>query len=463
MRASDPLLERPADRVADEIAPPLFEPAAARWPGSAGSRIQRTTASPPPVIRRTVWTYGAAGQWAPARGEAQPPVAQPVNIPHGPVGPGDTFDDTDPHPQLFSGSNAKVLGEPNRVWGYQDASAREVGNLQAALARAKLKLHKGITAVQAGVAAVQVGPVPPQLVTVMEVGFNVATDTPQPEVLRILLILEAGLLRLRDGLASAELPLVSASRMRMYGIADEPADCSGWVPRGITEGFGRGSQLSGAQELTPVSGEIHLRKSDIDKDDFDTSLVADTIIHEAAHKFLGAWDYSYIGVPGTVTRGLQNRSGVASRAAGQGPWDGAKEASVHKAYAQVAQAIVIKGLAYALPEALDRGRPEGPTDSTAQKEAKKVWALVSTWGSPMGPPPDPVVVEATIGLLQTKAALEDSAKKELRAFLADKERYLAVEGNALNVKGHDVLFALSTGFLLKNADSWTELALKAAG
>jgi hypothetical protein len=435
-------------------------PVAARTVGSSSDLVTRAPAG---RVQRTIWVYGFDDQWARARGEPAGGLAQPAHVPlaHG-VRVGDVFDDTDPDLRLFSGSNAKVLGEPNRLFGYQQASPREAQNLQTALALAKLRLQKGLAAVQAGVHAAGHGAIAPRLSTVIEVAFNVSVDTAGAEQLRILQILEAGLVRLREGLASEGLPLVSATRMRMYGVYDEPAECSGWVPRGLTESSERGSPAAGRADLSAVSGDIHIRASEVNKDDFNVQFVADTIIHEAAHKFLGAWDYSYVGVPGSVGSGLQTKSGVASRAAGPARWDQAKEDTVHRAYAQIAQAIVANGLKAALPEALDRGRPERPADAPDVKEAKRVWALVKTWGLPTQPPPSPEEVEATIALLGTKRALASSAQGELKAFLKDK-RYLAVYGNELNVKGHDLLFALPTGFLLKNADSWTELALTAGG
>jgi hypothetical protein len=56
--------------------------------------------------------------------------------------------------------------------------------------------------------------------------------------------------------------------------------------------------------------------------------------------------------------------------------------------------------------------------------------------------------------------LPGSLRSSLQSFQANPEQFLASEGNELRVKGHDVLFALSSGYLLKNADSWTELVLQ---
>jgi hypothetical protein len=244
-------------------------------------------------------------------------------------------------------------------------------------------------------------------------------------------------------------------------VISQRADCSGWVPRGFTEMSGRTTPLEGKHDLTAVSGDIHVRVSDVDKDDFDVSFVSDTVIHEATHKFLGTWDYSYVGAQGSVGRGLQDRSGMQTRAEDPGTWDATKAESAQRAHAQVAQAVVIEGLKPMLPEALDRTRPVRPSDPEGFVAAQKVYAMVSTWGSPQAAPPDADVLAATIALLCQQDALPSKAKSELKRFLSNRETFLAERGNELNVKGHDVLFALPTGYQLKNADSWTEVALTA--
>jgi len=230
---------------------------------------------------------------------------------------------------------------------------------------------------------------------------------------------------------------------------------------GLTGGMKKSTPLQSRDEFETVSGEIHLRKRDIDQDDFDINNVSDTIVHEGAHKFLGAWDYSYVGVQGMVTSGLQARAGVTSRAAGSVPWDQAKAASHDRTHAQLVQAIVVEGLKGVLPEALDRGRPLAATDPPDVKVAKRLWALVATWGSPNQAPPSATLIDATIATLCGGPGLDSAAKKKLKAYQEDKVEYLAGQGKDLGIKGHDVFFALPTGYLMKNADSWTEVALTA--
>jgi hypothetical protein len=179
-----------------------------RGPPIATTRIRRR-----PMIQRTRWVYGT-DRWAPLRGEPAPATDQPTAVPATErFEQGDTFDDADTTLQLYSGANAKVLGEPT-VFSHGTASPRVVRNMRAALSLAKLKLDKGLAAVQAGELASRSGPIPGRLATVLEVGFNVPHDVSRVELNRILGIVVAGLEKLRTGLASEGLPLVAAANMR---------------------------------------------------------------------------------------------------------------------------------------------------------------------------------------------------------------------------------------------------------
>lgn len=427
--------------------------------------VQKSTEGP--KVQRMIWIYEGGGSWEKERKDVIAPGAadtnHSVNPPNLPVRPaynvGDSYDDAAAVPTIYSGTNARTLGEPGRFSGYGQISPAEDAMFRKGLAVGKLKLANSLAAVQAGVLAARSGPIDAHLAEVLEVAFNMPTNLARVEQLRILEILEAGLTRLQTGINADELPLISAARMYAYGFA-KPADCSGWVPRGITETGGQGTPVASADDLQPVSGEIHMRTNGL----ASPSFVGDTIIHEGSHKFLGTWDYSYVGVQGSVGRGLNDRAAAlqAADAALTAPAARAqaKLNSRNKAFGQVIQAIVAEGLKTHLPTPMDRGRDIQPADSDPVKEAKRTWAIVRQWTQN---PPNDLLRQAAIDLLVAKDNLPGSAKTELAKCKTDEVQYLAENGNGLNVKGHDVLFALPTNFLLKNADSWTELALTAAG
>ncbi|MGH3535277.1 MAG: hypothetical protein ACRDQG_11320 [Pseudonocardiaceae bacterium] len=326
---------------------------------------------------------------------------------------------------------------------------------------AKLKLAKGLAALEAGELAARSGPISPHLQRVLEVGFNIPGDLPRVELLSALEILVTGLTRIRAGL-NDPVTLVSSARMRAYGVIDKPADCSGWVPAGLTDGIDRSAPVTGNKDLKTMSGDIHMQTGAL----ATPSFVGDTLIHEGAHKFLGAVDYSYVGVQGSVARGLATKTDKAME-----DDDTLDEAAARQqvkaslsnwAYATVVLKLVSKAIDPVFPM-MRRGVGAKPTDSPAVLEARKVWKVVRTYGLPGATPPMPTKLGEDITQLLTLDGLPSGAKSELRKIVAGKEAYLAENGNELGVKGHEVLFALSTAFLLKNADSWTELALTAGG
>jgi hypothetical protein len=423
------------------------------------------------AVQRTIWIYGSDGYWEKEKKDPVPEgqadtTNRVMNPPRRPVKNsrfevGDSYDDTDPNPVLFHGRNAQTRGMPGKLVGYDPISPEEDESFRKGLAVAKLKLTKSVAAVRAGETAARSGPIDGHLRGTIEVAFNVPGSTPRPELLGVLEILVVGLEKLLKGL-SDEVLLISSARMRMYGVTDKPADCSGWVPRYMTELGGRATPATGAQDLKEMSGEIHMKTGSL----HSPSFVGDTIIHEAAHKFLGAWDYSYVGVQGSVGRGLDQKARDAMNAnaalTATGAREQAKAESSNRAYAEVVQKIVSNGIEPVFPAGMTRGLAAKPTDGQEVQAARQVWNVVKTWGLPQSIPPTPTQLDNAITQLLNMAGLPGEAKSELGKLRANKEGYLAEHGNDLGVKGHDVLFALPTGFLLKNADSWTELALTAA-
>lgn len=436
-----------------------------RYAGPAPSTLRQ----PSGHVQRIIWVYGSDGVWEKEKkdviqegGEDTNRSRNPPNLPvRDRYNVGDSYDDAAPLPVIHSATNARVLGEPGRVSGYGEISPAEAEMFRKGLGIAKLKLARSVAAVEAAELASRSGPIPGHIASVLEVAFNMPTDLPRTEQNRVLGILDAGLKRLQAGLSQDELPLISAAYMTAYGYRT-PADCTGWVPRGITETGGQSTPVSGIGDLKPVSGNIHMKTGQLSSPSF----VADTLIHEGCHKFLGAWDYSYVGVQGSVGTNLntraQNLMNANHQLSAQQARQQAKTDMSNIAYANVVKSIVAKGLVSYLPEALDRGRPIVGTDSEEVKAAKNTWSIVKDWGGRV-PSPDPTLVSGAIEILLAREILASSAKSELIKFKTDKVTYLAEHGNSLGVKGHEVLFALPTNFLLKNADSWTELALTAAG
>ena len=434
--------------------------------GELSTQLQSTLGK----VQRTIWVYGSDQFWEKEKKdvikEDEEDSNRSQNPPNLPVKEsydiGDSYDDTAPNPIIYSGTNARTLGAPGRVYGYDQIDPAEAEMFRKGLGIAKLKLARSISVVKAGRDASRSGAIDAYLASVLEVAFNMPTDLKRTEQYRILEILVTGLERLQVGLSQDELPLISSGYMAVYGKR-KPADCTGWVPRGITEIGGQDKPAETANDLKPVSGEIHMKTGALS----NPSFVADTLIHEGCHKFLGSWDYSYVGVQGSVGTGLNTKAQQLQAdddtLSPQQARQQVKTNSKNIAFANIVKGIVAKGLKTHLPEALDRGRPIQDLDTPAVKAAKTTWNLVRGWGGNDNPFPDPALVAGVIEVLLLKESLDSSAKSELIKFKADQVKYLADNGNALGVKGHEVLFTLPTNYLLKNADSWTELALTVAG
>jgi hypothetical protein len=410
-------------------------------------------------VQRAVWTYGDDNRWTQDGAQGGGGAQQPVGLPQGQTfAPGDKFDDAT-H-QLYSGRNAQAVGEPNRLFGYADPTDQDAAALRKALAGAKLKLAKAVTVLQGEKATLEGGQqASAKLKGIMSTAFNVPDNAAIQEQLRVVTILAEGLGKLETGLNLPNLVLSSATRMRAYIFGDEAADCSGWVPRYLTERSGLGAPLGSADDLKALSGEIHLLSSGLN----DTNFVADTIIHEGTHKFLGTWDYSYIGIPGSVGTGLQNKANVISQAnpnlTQQQAAAQARTESHDRAYAQRVQEMVNEEIRQIYPIML-RGRPFQKTDSPELNLARSIWSMVGSWGQATVPIPTAVQLNNVVTNLIQLPKLPGSLRSSLQSFQANPEQFLASKGNELRVKGHDVLFALSSGYLLKNADSWTELVLQ---
>lgn len=410
-----------------------------------------------PVLQRTVWKYDGT-DWK--DGDT---VGEPAELPEREHQIGDIYDDQSG--QYFSGRNAAIKGEPNRFRGYQDASEEDEQKMRAGLARAKFKLHKVKAIIDRDELAIRGGgeTASPEVIRMLELVFGFDRNARRYEHHRVVHILQTGINRLIDGLSAEGVELISTTRMVIYGIAKPANDCSGFVPRGLTEGTPMDEPLENTGDFTKWSRGIHLVMSMIG----NAQMMGDTIIHEATHKFLGAYDYSYVGAPGSVETGLRDKVG-ALQEEDEALGDAEALAQVktdarNRAYAQLIQNIVSEGIKSILPMGLERGRDIQNTDSDKVVAAKQAWARVKRWGIPGAAIPGADELETQCQEIIEINNLPSSLKSTLRSFLAsDKEKFMAGHGNENQVKGHDIFSTLSTKYLLKNADSWTELIVDLA-
>jgi hypothetical protein len=412
-----------------------------------GAPRQRPVPRERPAVQRAIWAYQQNGQWASGANTADMPPGLEAN---GPFRPGDTYDDTDPLRRVNSGANADMKGQPNRVAGYQEVSAADQERMRRGLALAQAKASAAARAVANDYLQLrQPGGQPrPVLATAMEVLFNAAPRHLQAgEVTALVATLSSGLHRLSEGLRSEGLKLIAARDMVIYGTSSR-ADCTGWVPRYLSERGGRTTPATGSADLPSLSGDVHLNLAMLPTDE----AIANTIIHEASHKFLGTFDYSYVGVAGATAQRF------AAETVTHGGADAAAGMAQRRTHSALVRALVDKGIASVLPMA-DRTRPPAPQESAARTAARAIYATVRFWGDPLQAPPTRQQITQAATDATGEADAPSGLKSTLREYLAAPDTYLAEHGNELGVKAHDVMLTLPSGILLRNADSWTDLAI----
>jgi hypothetical protein len=291
----------------------------------------------------------------------------------------------------------------------------------------------------------------------MEVLFNAPPSSlDAPTILRLVTAFRDGIRRLATGLGGEGLKLISATEMVGYGLKQR-ADCSGWVPRYLHEPSDRTAPARTAEDLPSLSGEIHLKLPGQSPE-----TIADTIVHEASHKFLGTFDYSYVGVTGSAARRFGDAA--AAEQGGGSLEEGknkARDLAARRTHAGMVRQMVSKGIESVLPIP-ERSKKPADDESAEKRNAREIYERVRTWNMPQEAVPTLSDVQFTARFIAANLKPPGSLGKSLEEYAADPTKFLAVHGNELDQKAHDVMLTLPKEILLRNADSWTELAITVA-
>ncbi len=392
-----------------------------------------------PTVQRTKWTYDGA-KWK--NGDT---VSDSALLPEGATHkPGDTYDDATR--KLVSSGNVSVKGESG-LFGYGAVTPEQERAVRAGVVTAKTMVDATRAKTAAAVSAAEADEdtaIEAPIRKALSLYFNIAEAAPLGTALEAVRIIDAAVGRIQGGLESENLPIVK--------MADSVSG-AGQVRKSVRQVLAGPAPVESPEQFSAENapGDIQAKFAPFLR---GSNFGAKVLVHEASHKFVGTWDFTYgmdsgVGVGAWLTSqaGVRNKSEEAVR--NDLKWE---------AYTSALRTLVMKAMGVKVGKGIT---------STLEQKFFMQW-VEGVKGEIMTADSDDArerIFQAKMpGLFKhPKVPAPWRAKFETFADPDGRPKLLAEEENLAKQVGASALFALPPKFLLNNADSYMDFIADVAG